>query len=63
MGPQRSRASARPVPKVAAAGAGGAAVTVLLWVADVAHLDMPVPVAGAIVTLAAFGAGYLKRGR
>lgn len=51
--------SAKPVPKVAAAGTSGAAATVLVWIADAVGLDLPPAVAAALVTLAAFAAGYL----
>jgi len=50
-----------PVAKVAASGLGGSAATVLVWAATEVGVDMPVPVAGAIVTLVAFVAGYFKR--
>jgi hypothetical protein len=49
-----------PTPKVAAAGAGGAASIVLIWVLSLIGVTLPAEVAAAIATLLAFGAGYLK---
>lgn len=49
-----------PVPKVAAAGAGGTAATLLVTLANALGLDLPPEVAAAIVAVAAFAAGYLK---
>lgn len=43
-----------------AAGAAGALVVVLVWVAGLLGLDVPPLVAAALSTLAGFGAGYLK---
>lgn len=56
-GPDRA-----PVPKVAAAGAGGALAVVAVWAAGLVGVDLPAEVAAALATLAAFAAGYLKRG-
>lgn len=53
--------SKRPVAKVAAAGTGGAAATVLIAIASQLGLDLPPEVAAAITTVLAFAAGYLKR--
>lgn len=50
-----------PKPKVAAAGVGGFAATTLISAAALAGIDLPPEVAAAIVTVASFGAGYLKR--
>lgn len=51
----------KPVPKVVAAGVGGALATVLLWVLTaVTAVDVPTPVTAAVTTLLAFAAGYLK---
>lgn len=47
-------------PKVAASSVTAAAVSVILWVAKQVGVDMPVEVAGAIVVVATFAAGYLK---
>jgi hypothetical protein len=53
--------SKTPVPKVQAAGAGGAIATVLVIVANAVGLDLPPEVASGLVAVAAFAAGYLKR--
>jgi len=50
-------------PKVTAAGVGGSAATVLVFVADLAGVELPPYVAAAVVTVAAFVAGYVKRTR
>jgi hypothetical protein len=48
-------------PKVAAAGTFGASLAlVLAWLAGLAGLDMPQPVAAALGGLVAAGIGYLK---
>lgn len=50
-----------PVPKVVAAGLGGAVATILLWLVEAAsQLEVPTPVAAALTTLLAFVFGYLK---
>ena len=54
--------SAVPVPKVAAAGAAGAATIVLVYILSLFHVDMPDSVAAAIAVLISVGAGYLKKG-
>lgn len=51
---------ARPVPKVAAAGASGAAATILVWLVGLLGVDVPPEVAAAFATLLAFAGGYLK---
>ncbi|WP_017599189.1 hypothetical protein [Nocardiopsis lucentensis] len=48
-----------PEKKVTAAGASGAAVTVLIYVAGLFGLDVPEVVAAAAVTLVAAAAAYL----
>lgn len=48
-----------PERGVAVGGAAGAAVTVLIWAAGLAGVDMPAEVAAALVTLAGFAAGWL----
>lgn len=53
--------SSTPRPKVIAAGAGGTAATLLVALTNALGLELPAEVAGAIVTVAAFAAGYLKR--
>jgi hypothetical protein len=50
-----------PTPKVAAAGLGGAGAFLLVTVANAVGLDLPPEVAGAVVALVSFAAGYLKR--
>lgn len=47
-----------PERGVAVGGAAGAAVTVLIWAAGLAGVDMPAEVAAALVTLAGFAAGW-----
>lgn len=58
--PAPVKADPRPVPKVAAAGIGGAIAAVLVWIAHVSGLDMPPEVAAAFATIVSFGAGYLQ---
>lgn len=48
-----------PTRKVTAAGAGGAAVVVLMAVLDMYGISLDPAVVAALVTLIAFGAGYL----
>lgn len=51
----------RPVPKVVAAGLGGATATILLWLIEVStRIDVPSVVAAAVTTLLAFLFGYLR---
>ncbi len=57
--PTTAADSARPVSKVAAAGAGGAAATALVTIANALGLDLPPEVAAATVAIAAFVGGYL----
>lgn len=47
-------------PKVTAAGAAGATVTVALYVASLFGVTVPGEIGAALGTLAAFGAGYFK---
>lgn len=54
--------SARPVPKVEAAGVSGAAAVLLVYVATLFGLDVPPPVAASVATLAAFVGGYFRKG-
>lgn len=56
-----TEATKRPVPKVAAAGAGGLGAFLLVTVANALGLDMPPEVASAVVAVVSFAAGYLKR--
>jgi hypothetical protein len=48
-----------PTRKVGAAGVGGMAAVILVWVAGLLGLDVPPEVATAFAGLLAFGAGYL----
>lgn len=50
----------KPHPKVAAAGVGGAAVTVGVAIAAAAGYHATPELAAALATLASFAAGYLK---
>ncbi len=53
----------KPRPKVAAAGASGTAATAVIAIAGQLGLDLTPEVAGAVVALASFAAGYLKAER
>ena len=53
--------NAKPVPKVAAAGSGGAAAAILIAVARQFGIELPPDVAAGLVAVVAFAAGYLKR--
>lgn len=50
-----------PKPKVAAAGAAGAATVLIVFIAGQFGLDIPDGVGEAITALIAFLAGYFKR--
>ncbi len=52
--------SGKPRPKVAAAGIAGALATVVVFALSQAGIVLPAEVVAALVTLVAFGAGYLK---
>ena len=52
--------SKMPVPKVAAAGIGGAVTTLVVWGLQAFGVEVPPEAAVAIGALAAFIAGYLK---
>lgn len=52
--------SKKPQPKVVAGGVAGAAVVVLVWAASMSGLEIPAEVAGALIVLISFAAGYLK---
>jgi len=52
--------SKKPVPKLAAAGIGGAAATLIVFVAGQLGLEVPGDVGAAIATIVAFAAGYLR---
>lgn len=58
--PEHTTRSLVPTGKVTAAGAGGAAGLVVVWVVSLFGLEMPGPVGAAVATLLAFAAGYLK---
>jgi hypothetical protein len=49
-----------PVPKVQAAGAGGALATLIVFVLELVDVDVPPEVAAAGATVIAFLAGYIK---
>jgi len=51
--------SKAPRPKIVNAGMAGAIATLIVFFAEVAGLDVPAEVAGALATLLAVGAGYL----
>jgi len=51
--------SKRPEAKVLAAGVGGAAVTLIVFIAGLFGLEVPAEVAAAAVTVVAAVAGYL----
>ena len=55
--------SAKPTRKVAATGISGACVTLLLWGAKQAGVDLNVETATALVLVVSFGAGYFFRER
>ena len=46
-------------PKVTAAAASGAAVTIIVWGASLAGLDIPEVVQGALITIIVAIAGYV----
>jgi hypothetical protein len=51
----------KPVPKVLAAGLGGAVATLLVWLlAEFAGRDMPPEAGAALAAVLAFAFGYLK---
>ena len=50
----------KPVPKVAAAGIGGAVATIVVYVAAQFGVEIPGDVGAAIATVVAFAAAYLK---
>jgi hypothetical protein len=53
--------SRKPVKKVTAGAAAGAAVVILVWVAGFFGVHVPAEVAASATTLVSFGAGYLKK--
>jgi len=50
----------KPVPKVAAAGIGGAVATIVVFVASSLGFEIPGDVGAAIATVVAFAAAYLR---
>ena len=50
----------KPQPKVAAAGIGGSAAVLIVWIAGQFGVDMPAEVGAAIAALIGFAAGYFK---
>ena len=55
--------TATPTRKIAATGIGGAAATVLIWLAAQFGMEIPAEVAAGIVALIAAGAGYMTAER
>lgn len=55
------KSSLKPVPKVQAAGVTGAAAYLIVYGAQLLGIDVPEEVAGAIVLVAAFLGGYIKK--
>jgi hypothetical protein len=53
--------TAEPTSKVTAAGAGGAASILLVYIAGLFGLDVPPEAAAAVAALIAFLAGYVKK--
>ena len=51
----------KPIVKLQAVGAGGVGAGVVVYLAGLFGLELPPEVAAAIVLLAGWGAGYLKR--
>ena len=47
-------------PKVVAGTLAAALVTIIVWIAAAAGVEMPVEVQGAITTILVFVAGYVK---
>jgi hypothetical protein len=51
----------KPVPKIVAAGLGGAVATLLVWLlSELAGRDMPAEAGAALAAVLAFAFGYLK---
>lgn len=53
--------TAKPVPKVAAAGIAGIATTILIAVANQFGLELPQEVAAGLVAVVIFVVGYFKK--
>jgi hypothetical protein len=47
-------------PKVTASALAAAVVSILVWIASTAGVDLPVAVQGALMVIVVFAAGYLK---
>jgi hypothetical protein len=47
-------------PKVTASALAAAIVSILVWVASTAGIDLPIAVQGALMVIVVFAAGYLK---
>ena len=47
-------------PKVVASTLAAAIVTIIVWVANAAGVNVPTEVQGAIITILVFVAGYVK---
>lgn len=48
-----------PIRKVSAAGVGGAAATVIIFILTLLDVDVPPEAAAGLAALLAFGAGYM----
>lgn len=51
--------SAVPVRKVTAGGVGAAATTIIIWIISLFGVQVPLIVAGALITIISFGVAYL----
>lgn len=47
-------------PKVTASALAAAVISILVWAAQQAGIDLPVVVQGALMVIVVFAAGYLK---
>jgi putative flippase GtrA len=59
VGRHEAKPSLVPTRKVASGALGGAVATIILWIIDVAGVDVPQAVAGAITTVVAIAIAYL----
>lgn len=61
-GPGKEPRSSRQIaPKVGAAGIGGAASVLVVYLLSLAGVELTTEVAAALATVFAFAAGYIKR--
>jgi len=61
--PLQNQPTSAPTLKMQASGAAGALVTVIVFAAGLAHVQIDATTAAALVFLISFAAGYLKRNR